>query len=161
MQLSIHSCCSFFTMSERQKKYIVRFPSRVSSLARTILWAGHARKVNFRCNCQSTHAVLSLLWASVKKNILCAFPRVYPLSHARSFGQVTQRFVLFCFVLFCFFSWRVLPFDTLRRQQKKIRTCLGLWKKIKTSLTVSRSIPVKSDCYYWLQHSATLISSGL
>ena len=45
MQLSIHSCCSSFpsdAMSERQKKYIVHFPSRVSSLARTILWAGHA-----------------------------------------------------------------------------------------------------------------------
>ena len=96
-----------------------------------------------------------------KKNILCTFPRVYPLSHARSFGQVTQRFVLFCFVLFCFFFLKSATIRHSTEAAKKIRTCLGLWKKIKTSLTVSRSIPVKSDSYYWLQHSATLISSGL
>ena len=86
------------------KKHIVHFPSRVSSLARTILWPGHAT---------------------------------------------------FCSVLFCFF------FFLEECYHLKIRTCLGLWKKIKTSLTVSRSIPIKSDSYYWLQHSATLISSGL
>ena len=99
------------------------------------------------------------------KKIYCALSLACILSrtHARSFGQVTQRFVLFCFVLFCFvfFSWRLLPFDTLRRQQRKSGHVLVCEKKIKTSLTVSRSIPVKSDSYYWLQHSTTLISSGL
>ena len=96
------------------------------------------------------------------KKIYCALSLACILSRTHDpLGR--SRNVLFCFVLFCFVFF-FLKSATIRHSTeaaKKIRTCLGLWKKIKTSLTVSRSIPVKSDSYYWLQHSATLISSGL
>ena len=54
------------------------------------------------------------------KKIYCALSLACILSRTHDpLGR--SRNVLFCFVLFCFvfFSWRVLPFDTLRRQQRK------------------------------------------
>ena len=54
------------------------------------------------------------------KKIYCALSPACILSRTHDpLGR--SRNVLFCFVLFCFvfFSWRVLPFDTLRRQQRK------------------------------------------